>query len=256
MRTIVLIGAGVIGAAIGSFLSVVVHRVPLGESVAKPASRCPHCGAPLRAIDNVPVVGFLLRRGRCRSCDSPISVRYLVLELATAAAFVLVSFRAPTLWVAPALCVATATLIAVGTIDIAHLRIPTRILYAGAALGAPLLVMASAGTGEWAPLLHALIASVVALAVFLIVYLVSPKGMGFGDVRLATFCALFLGWLGYRVAAVGMVLSFVVGGLFAIALVLAGKAGRKSKLPFGPFLALGTVASFLYGPHLAHLWLG
>lgn len=248
--------AAIVGLVVGSFLTVVVHRVPLGESVVSPGSRCPSCGQAIRAFDNIPVLAYLVRRGRCRSCGVAIPIRYLLLELLTAGLFVLVTSRAPTLWVAPALCVAVAALVAASVIDLGHLRIPSAVLYGGAAVGFPLLLVASAGTGQWVPMLRAVVTAAVAFSTFFAIFLAVPKGMGFGDVRLAGFCGLFLGWLGYRVAAVGIVLAFVLGGVVAIGLVLTGRARRKTKLPFGPFLALGAVAAMLYGPHLAALWLG
>lgn len=256
MRLLADVCAAIIGAVAGSFLSVVVHRVPLGESIVAPGSRCTSCGQGIRAVDNIPVLAYLVRRGRCRSCGVVIPVRYLLLELLTAGLFLLVTSRAPTLWVAPALCVAVATLVAASVIDLGHLRIPPAVLYVGAAVGLPLLVVASAGTGQWVAMLRAVVSAAVAFSAFFAVFLAVPKGMGFGDVRLAGFCGLFLGWLGYRVAAVGIVLAFVLGGVVAIGLVLTGRAGRKTKLPFGPFLALGSIAAMLYGPHLAAIWLG
>ena len=147
-----------------------------------------------------------------------------------------------------------ASLVAVAAVDFALMRIPSRILYGGAAVGVPLLVVASAGTGNWTALARAALVGVAALLVFLLLFVGVPRGIGFGDVRLAAFCGLFLGWLGYRQAVEALVLAFVAGGLVAVGLVTARRAGRKSKLPFGPYLALGTMIAALWGTEIARVW--
>lgn len=244
------------GLVVGSFLTVVTHRVPNGLSIVAPRSRCPTCGTQITARDNVPIVSYVARRGRCRTCGATIPARYLVTELATASLFGAVAARAPTLWAAPAYCVLVAGLVALTVIDLEHFRLPTPVIAATATAGIPLLALASAATHRWDALVRVPIAGAIAFALFGLVFVAVPKGMGFGDVRLAGLCGAFLGWLGYRVAAVGVLTGLVAAGLVAVALVLTGRAGRKTRLPFGPFLALGTTLAVLYGQALARLWLG
>ncbi len=248
--------AGIAGLPIGSFLTVVVHRVPTGESVVAPGSRCPACGTAIRAVDNVPVLSFLLRRGRCRTCGAAISLRYPATELATALLFSAVASRMPSPWEVPAYCVLVAGLVALGAIDVAHFRLPTPVIVATLAVGAPLLVLASAKTHAWSSLVHAGVAGVACFAAFALLYAAARRAMGYGDVRLAGLCGVFLGWLGYRVALVGVLLGVLAAGAAAVALLASGRAGRKTRLPFGPFLAVGTVAAVLFGPSIARFWLG
>ena len=256
MHVLVVALAGVVGLVAGSFLTVVVHRVPERRSIVAPGSSCPACGAAIRPVDNVPVLSYLLRRGRCRACGAAISLRYPALELGTALLFLAVAVPVGTGWAVPAYCVLAAALVALSAIDLERMRLPTPIIWVTAALGAPLLVLASAGTGDWAALVRAAIAGAVALAAFGAMYLLVPKGIGFGDVRLAALCGMFLGWLGYRVALVGFLAGFLAGGVVGAALVLAGRAGRRTRVPFGPFLALGTLVAVCYGAPIARAWLG
>lgn len=247
--------AGVVGLAVGSFCTVVAHRVPAGVSIVAPGSACASCAAPIRHLDNVPVLSYLALRGRCRACGTRISLRYPVTELATGALFCAVAARAAFPAAIPAYCVLVAALVALTLVDLEHFRLPAPIIWWTAAIGVPLLVVASMVTHRYAALLHATIAAAVVTALFHALFFGAPRAMGYGDVRLAGLCAVFLGWLGYRVAAVGILASFMVAGLVAVALLCVGRAGRKSRLPFGPFLAAGTVVAVLYGSTIARLWL-
>ena len=255
MKPLVVTYVGIFGLVIGSFLSVVVHRVPKGESIVTGRSYCPNCGVQIRAIDNVPVLAYVVRRGRCRACHVRISPRYLILELTTAALFALVADRSASPWEIPAFCVLAATLVAVSAIDIELYRVPTNILYVCLALGGPLLVLASAETHDWGALLRARIAGAGSLTVLLLIHLAVPRGMGLGDVRLAGVCGVFLGWLGYRFDFTGIWLGFLGGGVFAIALLALGRAKRGSHIPFAPFLAGGTMVAVLLGAAVASLQL-
>jgi leader peptidase (prepilin peptidase)/N-methyltransferase len=245
----------VVGLVTGSFLTVVTSRVPAGRSIVAPGSRCPACAVPLRGLDNVPVVSFLLRRGRCATCSVRIPARYLALELGTGVAFATVAARAPQAADAPALLVLTAGLIAAAAIDIAHRRIPASIVYATAAVGVPLAVGASLYTHRVGALWVGLLAAAVAFAAFFAIFLAAPKGMGFGDVRLAPLCAGFLGWIGWRVAAAGLLSGILLAGLFGIGLMVGGRAGRKTAIPLGPFLAGGTYLGLVAGAAIASIWL-
>ena len=248
--------AGVFGLVIGSFVGVVVDRLPRKESLATPPSHCVACGAPIRPYDNVPVVSYLLLRGRCRSCGVHIPPRDAVIELGTGALFVLLAWRLASPWELPAYGLLVAGLVAISAIDLEHMRIPSAIVYTTVALGAPLLVLASAETHRWAALLSALIGGAAAFAAFFALFFAVPRGIGFGDVRLAGLCGGFLGWIGYREALAGFLVSFVVAGVPAVVLLALHKVQRRTQMPFGPFLAAGTVITALFGPSLVRIWTG
>lgn len=248
-------GSAVVGACLGSFASVVAHRVPLNESIVQPGSRCPACGSAIRAIDNVPVLSFLLRRGHCRSCGARISPWYIALELLMAGLFVAIAYRVPSAWAVPPYWVLATALVALSLIDLEHMRIPTRVLKVTLLVGVPLLVLASGAGHDWGALVHAAVTGAVGFCAFLVVFIAVPKGFGFGDVRLAGVCGIFLGWLGFRIALVGFVAAMLAGGLTAILLLVSGRAGAKAKIAFGPFLAFGTLVAILAGAPLAHAWL-
>jgi leader peptidase (prepilin peptidase)/N-methyltransferase len=246
--------AGLVGLAIGSFLGLVVDRLPRNESIVSPPSHCVACSAPIRGYDNIPVLSYVLLRGRCRVCRAHIPPRDAMLELGTAVAFVLLAWRLNSAWTLPAFCVLAASLVAISAIDVEHLRIPSPIVYAAAGLGAPLLVLASAGTHRWSALLSALIGGAAAFGAFFALFFAVPKGIGFGDVRLAGLCGAFLGWIGYREVAAGFLLSFIIAGVPAAILLALHKVQRRTQLPFGPFMAAGTFLTVLFAVPIVHAW--
>ncbi len=246
--------AGVVGLAVGSFVGVVADRLPRQESVVSPPSHCVACSAPVRGYDNIPVVSYLVLRGRCRACGARIPARDALLELGTAALFVLLAWRLSSAWALPAYCLLAAFLIAMSAIDFEHMRIPTPLVYATAGLGAPLLVLASAGSHRWPALLTALVCGAVAFAAFFTLWFAVPKGIGFGDVRLAGLCGGFLGWIGYREAIAGFVFSFVLAGVPAAVLLAMRKVQRRTQIAFGPFLAAGTMIVVLFGGPIVRAW--
>jgi leader peptidase (prepilin peptidase) / N-methyltransferase len=240
--------AAVLGAVFGSFLNVVAYRLPRGESLSRPRSRCPHCETPIRPYDNIPVLSWLLLRGRCRSCRAPISPRYPLVEAATGllCALVVVAKGADAdalLGLALVLLLVPITLI-----DLDHRIIPNRLTLIGAVI-APLLV---AFTDPGALPEH-LIAGVAAGGFFLIALLAYPSGMGMGDVKLAAVLGLFLG------RAVGpAIFVALVSGTLVGALIIARKGtreGRKTAVPFGPFLALGGVVALFAGDAMVDWYL-
>ena len=237
----------VLGCVFGSFLSVVAYRVPRGESFVGGRSRCPECAAQVAARDNVPVVSWLLLRGRCRTCGEPISGRYPLVELLTSVLFVSLALRFGLDWVLPAYLVFFASLIAITFIDLEHYIIPTRVLYPTLYIAGPLLLLAAAGNGEWDNLRRALIGAAAAWVFFLVLHLVSPRGMGFGDVRLSFLLGLFLGWLGGWHVFLGIFLGFALGSIVGVVLLVLRRRGRKDHIPFGPFLAAGAVIAVLFG---------
>lgn len=252
---LVLVALGVLGLLVGSFLNVVIHRVPEGVSLVHPGSACPACGHAVRAYDNVPVLSWLLLRGRCRDCDEPIGARYPLVELATAALFVLVGahFRWDTF--TPAALALVAGGVALFMIDLDRQRLPFAVTgVTGALVAVALVVDAVAGSGfrltsVWSALLW--------LGVYGGVWLLTAgRGMGLGDVALAPVLGLALGWLGWGPTLVGLLGGFVVGALVGAVLMVVGRAGRRTKVPHGPFMLLGAGLGLFAGGPLWSAYLG
>jgi leader peptidase (prepilin peptidase)/N-methyltransferase len=241
---VVVVVAAVLGLAVGSFLNVVIWRVPRGESVLHPASACPRCGHPIRRFDNVPVVSWLVLRGRCRDCRAPIAVRYPVVELVTGVAFAAIAWWRGSSWSVPALCYLAAVSIALVVIDVEHRRLPDAIVLPSYPIGAALLVLATFGPGEDVPttrLLMALVGAAAMFAVYFLLMVVYPSGMGFGDVKLAGVLGMYLGWVGgVGALVVGFFAGFLLGGLYSLALILARRAGRRTAIAFGPWMVAGA----------------
>jgi len=237
----------VIGLCVGSFLNVVIYRVPRRESVVRPRSHCPACEAPIADRDNIPVLSWMLLRGRCRSCGARISVRYPLVELGTAVLFVAAAVRLGATWQLPAFCVFFASLLAISVIDLDHYIIPNRVIYPTLAVTIPLLVVAAAAGGSWDHLRNAAIGGVAGFAVLLAIHVAVPRGMGFGDVRLAGVIGMMLGWLGLRYLFLGLFLAFLLASVIGVALIAARLRSRKDAVPFGPFMALGAVLAVLWG---------
>jgi len=261
--------AGGAGLLIGSFLNVVVHRVPAGVSVARPASACPTCRTPIAARDNVPVLSWLLLRGRCRSCATPISARYPLVELATGAFFVVVAvarwpFGAVPTEAAPlvaALLQLVAFLwlagasVALAIIDLEHHRLPDAIVLPTYAVGAVLLGAAALLAGDPGALLRAGVGAASLFAFYLVLALVKPGAMGLGDVKLAGALGLYLGWLGWGELAVGAFAAFLLGGLVSVVLLATGRVQRGGGIPFGPWMLAGTWVGVLVGGTVADAYL-
>jgi leader peptidase (prepilin peptidase)/N-methyltransferase len=210
----------VLGLAAGSFLNVVIWRVPRGESVVHPRSHCPACDHELRVYDNVPVVSWLVLRGRCRDCGVHISARYPAIELLTAAVWGLVGFAfADRPLALPAFLIMSASLIAIAAIDLDHMVIPNRIIYPVAFAIVPLLVLASAEEPDWPALGRAALGSLLYGGLFFSLwYLGRGRAMGYGDVRLAFLLGLPLGWLGWSALVAGAFLPFLLGSVVGILL--------------------------------------
>ncbi|MEV7971874.1 prepilin peptidase [Cellulomonas sp. NPDC089187] len=250
---VMLLGA-VLGLVIGSFLNVVVWRVPRGESVAHPPSACPRCGHRVRARDNVPVLSWLLLRGRCRDCSAPIGARYPAVEAGTAVAFALVGWWLGWSWALPAFWYLVAVSVALTLIDLDVRRLPDVIVLPSWVVGVLLLTVASWDSGQssdWGALGRALIAAVVMGASYLLILLVYPAGMGLGDVKLAVLLGLYLGWIGWSALVVGWFAGFLLGGIVGVVLLLTRRAGRSTQLPFGPWMLAGCWIGLVVGPTVA-----
>ena len=255
MQVLLMATAGMFGLAIGSFLNVVIHRVPRQQSIVSPRSACPACGEEILTRHNIPVVSWLVLHGRCRFCSAPISPRYPFIELATGTLFVSAAVRFGLTVEAAAYAVLFGALVAVTAIDIEMRLIPKRIVWPAFLIGAGLLSAATIVIGNPRLMLDAVIGAASAFIVLFVIHLISPRGMGFGDVRLAALLGLFLGWLGPAHVALGLFLGFVSGGIAGIAALAMGRS-RKSALPFGPFLALGTVTAVMVGRPILAWYLG
>jgi leader peptidase (prepilin peptidase)/N-methyltransferase len=232
-----------LGLIAGSFLSVVAHRVPIGESIVAPRSRCPSCGTQIAAYDNVPLFSYLALRGRFRPCEASEPPTYPLLEIGHAAVFVGILLRYPDDGIAIALgaCLA-ATLAAITLTDLEHRLIPNRILLVSAVLAVALLVL-----GDRDAIPEHLIAAAIAFAVLFLVALAYPRGMGMGDVKLAGVMGLYLG----KAVAPALLIGFAAGALFGLGLIAAHGAGaRKQAVPFGPFLALGGIVAIFCGAEI------
>ena len=221
-----------------------VHRVPRGESVVSPGSACPACGHPVRPRDNVPVLSWLLLRGRCRDCGEPISRRYPLVETATGLAFagvvtgVLLAGSTP--WVIPALLYLASVSIALSLIDVDVRRLPDAIVLPSYPVLLALLGVASAGSGDWDALLRAGLGAVAGFGFYFALAFVYPAGMGFGDVKLAGVLGMALAWYGWGELVVGVFLGFLLGGVVGVLLIVARLGTRKTMLPFGPYMILGA----------------
>jgi leader peptidase (prepilin peptidase)/N-methyltransferase len=266
--TFVLVVVGALGLAVGSFLNVVIHRVPRGESLLRPASHCPQCTSPVRPWHNVPVVGWVVLRGRCADCATPIGIRYPLVELGTAALFVAVAARlianapaagsaglrlpaSPPLsaWLyLPAWLYLAAIAVALALIDLDVLRLPDAIVLPSYVVAPVLLLPGVIVERDWSAALRGVLAMAALWTLYFLLSLYRG-GMGPGDVKLAGVLGLYLGWLGWPSVAVGTLAAFVIGGAAGLVLIAAGRAGRRTALPFGPSMLAGAlIALFAAAP--------
>ena len=246
--------AGLLGLAAGSFANVVIHRVPRHESVIRPPSRCPACGTRIGWRDNVPVVGWLLLRGRCRACRAPISWSYPAVELVMGVLWALITLRlvdARLGWAVPAYLALAFVCLVLAVIDASTRLLPNRITYPAFPALLGLLLVASVGLGDLGRLARGLLAAAAVGAFFLLLALISPRGMGLGDVKLAPTLGLALGWLSWGAVAFGVFAGFLLGGLAGLAAIAVLGLTRKSLLPFGPWLVAGALLGVLAGADVA-----
>lgn len=237
---------GVLGAIVGSFLNVVIHRLPARESLVRPRSRCPACLASVAPRDNVPVLSWMALRGRCRSCGEPIPIRYPAIEALTAAVFTGIAAARGVDSDLALLLPFAAVLIAVAAIDLEHRIVPNRIV-APAALWA----LAAGALLRGPELPELALAGALAFCGLLLAALAYPAGMGMGDVKLAGVMGLYLG----AAVAPALLAAFFVGSVLGIALIARdGAAARKRGVPFAPFLAVGGIVGVLFGHQLVDLY--
>jgi leader peptidase (prepilin peptidase)/N-methyltransferase len=277
--------AGIFGLLIGSFLNVVAYRIPAGISLLR-ESRCPHCDAAVKPWHNVPVFGWLALRGKCASCGERISVRYPVVEAITGLAFALVAWwwltvsdvvldatlpaylALPTvdgvvkpadLWGLSLVIVAYLYLAAISIvltlIDLDTHRLPNAIVLPSYIVGGVLLALASLLIGDWTALLRSGIGMFALYVFYFVLRMVRPDGMGGGDVKLAGVIGLYLGYAGWGALVVGAFAAFVLGGVYGVALMVMRRAGRKSAIPFGPWMIVGAWVGLLAGEGIARWYI-
>jgi leader peptidase (prepilin peptidase) / N-methyltransferase len=245
---IAVFAAALGGLLVGSFLNVVAHRLPRGESLVRPRSRCPECGTQLRAIDNIPVISWLALRGRCHHCGASISARYPIVELVTGALYIaVIASQDDAVRIVLGLLLVTV-LVPITLIDL-ELRIIPNIITGPAALAA--VVAIAALDTDFLP--EALIAGAAAGGFFLVAAILYPRGMGMGDVKLAGMLGLYLG----RAVAPAIFIALIAGVVVGAAVIArkGAKEGRKTAVPFGPFLALGGVIGFFAGEDIVNAYL-
>lgn len=272
--------AGLFGAVIGSFLNVVVHRVPAGIALTR-ESRCPHCDDAVRPWQNVPVLGWIALRGRCAACSEAISPRYPLVEAGTGLAFAGITWLGLAHWpdaggpstgsgtgagsgigawalvvVLIAYLYFAAISIVLTLIDLDTRRLPNAIVLPGYIVSISLFTLACVLGADWGALLRAGIGMASLYGFYLLLSVIRPGGMGGGDIKLAGVVGLYLGWLGWGPLIVGAFAAFLVGGVFGLALILGRRATRKTAIPFGPWLLAGAWIGILFGEAIAHAYTG
>ncbi len=260
IETSIVALAVILGLAVGSFLNVVVWRVPADRSVVRPPSACPNCGAAISPRDNIPILSWLILRGRCRHCAEPISARYPLVEALTAVCFGLVALGAlvgvyPAAFALP-LAFFAAISIALALIDLDTHTLPNAIVLPAYPVLAGLLVVASLLSSDWARLITAVAGAAILFGFYYLLAIISPRGMGFGDVKLAGVIGMLLGWLGWGPLAVGGFSAFLLGGTFSIILILFRRVNRKGGIPFGPWMIVGAFVGVVFGDPLIEAYLG
>jgi leader peptidase (prepilin peptidase)/N-methyltransferase len=244
--------AGLLGLAIGSFLNVVIYRVPANLSVVHPPSRCPNCGATIRNRHNVPVIGWLVLRGRCYDCKAPISPRYPIIEFITGVLFAGITWRILDLDrgpAVPAYLYFVAIGVALTMIDIDHKRLPDKIVLPSWIVVAGLLTVGTIAHGNWGDLGRAGIGAAGLFAGYFLLAFAYPAGMGFGDVKLSFILGGVLAYLSWPVFAVGAFGGFLLGSLGGILLLATGRGNRKTAIPYGPYMIAGAyIAIFVAQP--------
>ncbi len=240
--------AGVLGLLFGSFLNVCIYRIPKKESVVTGASHCTACGRSIHPRDLVPVISYLLLRGRCRACGAHISVRYPLVELANAAAWVLVCFRFGFAPESLIYCAFASVLLVAAMIDVDTMLVPPSLTVFILVLGAVSLFML-----RDVPFYDRLIGLAVGGLPFLLVAIVTRGGMGGGDIKLMAVCGLVLGW---RLILLSLLVSVVAGGVYAAVLLLTKRSKKGAELPLVPFLSGGMFVCLLWGGQLLSWYLG
>lgn len=263
MLGVLIAACGVLGLLVGSFLNVVIARVPQDRSVVRPPSACPHCDTPIAPRDNVPVLSWLLLRGRARCCGAPVAVRYPLVEAGTAVAFAAVAAWATAAGTAlpggavalPALLYLAALSIALAVIDLDTFRLPFVLVAPAYPVAAVLLGAAAFAGRDGGAAVRAVVGAAVLWLFYRLLHAVHPAGMGYGDVRLAGVLGAYLGFVGWGALVTGGFLGFLVGGVIGVGVMAVGRGGLKTQVPYGPSMLAGTWLGLVWGPALADAYL-
>lgn len=239
--------AGAVGLIVGSFLNVCIWRIPRGESIVWPSSKCPDCGAPIKPWDNVPVLSYLILRGRCRQCKSSISLRYPIVEAMNGLLYVFTLYRFGQGWHTVFYMALASSLIVVTFVDLEHQIIPDRITVPGVLIGIALsffILPDPFKPGFMLGWKNSLIGAGAGFVFFYAVAVLSKGGMGGGDIKLMAMVGSIVGWKG---VALTTFIGSLTGAIAGVLIIIFKGGGRKTKVPFGPFLALGTLISLYFG---------
>lgn len=237
----------ILGTVIGSFLNVCIYRLPRKESIISPPSHCPSCNESIAWYDNVPIFGWLMLKGKCRKCGNPISAEYPIVEFVTGLMFLLTYLRYGLSPYLPLFLILFSAFLVIAFIDFKHQIIPDMITLPGIAVG----IAASFALNHITPK-GSIIGLLVGGGLFFLIALLSRGGMGGGDIKLMAMIGTFVGWPG---VAVTTMIGSTLGAIIGIALMILGKKGRKSQIPFGPFLVIGAVIYILWGGHIIRWYL-
>lgn len=255
---VIIVAAALLGAAVGSFLNVAIHRIPRGASVLRPASSCPGCGVRIRPRDNVPIVSWLVLRGRCANCREPISVRYPVVELVTAVLFVLLALRfSDGLPELPAYLAYASASVALAAVDISENRLPNRLLYPAGAATLCLLVAAAVIDADLSNLFRGLLGGLAVAAPFLLMALGRPGSVGMGDVKYLFLTGAVLGYLSWRAVLLGALAIVLIAGAVGCVVMLRRPTvrGRGAMLPMAPAISAGALVTIFAGASTGSAWL-
>ena len=234
------------GLAIGSFLNVVIYRVPLGLSVITPPSRCSSCGYQLKPWDNIPLLSYILLRGRCRSCDTSFGVMYFLTELVNLLIWSVLLVRLGLTFLTLVEAIFSSVLLASSVIDIKTHTIPRKVIYGGVAVVFLLVSIDAVARGSLQLFGRPLFFGTLSFAVFLVIFVISKSSIGFGDVRLSFLIGFALGVYGSRPVVDFFYASFSTAEIYGISLIIRSKGGRKTKIPFGPFMAIGALFGLMF----------
>ncbi|WP_430866789.1 prepilin peptidase [Demequina aurantiaca] len=255
MALIVLV-AGLLGLGLGSFANVVIYRVPAGESVVHPRSACPKCGHPIRSRHNIPVLSWLWLRRQCADCGAPISARYPLVELGTAVAFALIVGLNGFQWSTLLLLVFAYGGIILTAVDLDTMRLPN-VLVGVLAIAAVASIILAAGFGDqWPDALRALIGAALLGLFYFVAWFFYPKGMGFGDVKLAPVVGATLAFFGWPQLIVGGFFAFVWGAIAGVLVMIVSKRVKQVKIPFGPWMFAGAWTGIILGQQVSDWYLG
>jgi len=236
-----------VGTIIGSFCNVCIYRLPKKRSIVLPRSFCPHCESPIRSLDNIPIISFILLRGRCRNCRKRIPYKYPMVELFTGISFLSLYLTFGLSFIFAAYAILLSSLIIVTVIDLEYKIIPDVITLPGIIIGLILSLFILP-----IPFINSLIGIMIGGGFFYLIAIVSKGGMGGGDIKLIAMIGAFLGWEGTLVT---ILMGSLIGSIIGIALIITKKKKRRDPIPFGPFLALGAVISIFWGKDLLYWYM-